>query len=354
MLFYSHSGNFEDGSLVLTCEDFLPMDLGSTGWTEFKMNEDVAGYIADNIDLFECEIGILHSHHALGAFLSGQDIKRINEDGNDTNCFLSLVVDTKGEYVAAITRKIQSKTEVTTKSLGTSYQFFGEGAVTTEGGSAPAVTQIVDKEYIEYYMLDVERETVDNPLEYLDNRFNEIEKKKAEERKSQFISSYSTGSYNWSNYENDNSFESWLKNKRPEPVVKEQFLFDDKTMKEMESIPKINIPLEEVHKCVVKMLTCSLLINVNEFNMDSWIRNHMKTKYDTLFAAPQTFDQWSEFIVDFLVTNYYDDSLPEEAYYDYDSIQSELAVAMYEELDTYKGVNSYIDEYLKVINRYIL
>lgn len=353
-MFTTHSGSFENGDLVITCHDIYPMDLGTSTFTQYNMDETVASYIADNIELFDCDLQLIHSHHNMKAFFSGTDTNTLQEEGNERNCFVSLIVNNEGTYCAAVTRKIQSKTEVTTKSLGTSYQFFGEGAVTTGESSAPAVTQVVDREYIEYYMLDIEKETVDNPLDYLDARFNEIEKKKAEEKKSQVISSYSTGSYNWSNYEDDRSFESWLKNKRPEPVVKEQFLFDDKTMKEMESTPKINIPLEEIHKCVVKMLTCSLLINVNEFNMDSWIRNHMKAKYDTLFAAPQTFDQWSEFIVDFLITNYYDDSLPEEAYYDYDAVQSELAVAMYEELDTYKGINSYIDEYLKVINRYIL
>lgn len=352
-MFTTHSGSFENGDLVITCHDIYPMDLGTSTFTQYNMDETVASYIADNIELFDCDLQLIHSHHNMKAFFSGTDTNTLQEEGNERNCFVSLIVNNEGTYCAAVTRKIQSKTEVTTKALGTSYQFFGDGIVTTEGGSAPAVTQVVDKEYIEYYMLDIEKETVNNPLDYLDARFNEIEKKKAAD-KSKFVSSYSTSNYTWSDYKNDDYLESWLKNKRPEPVVKEQFLFDDKTMKEMESTSKINIPLDEVHKCVVKMLTCSLLINVNEFNMDSWIRNHMKTVYDKLFAAPQTFDQWAEFIVDFLVTNYYDDSLPEEAYYNYDSVQSELAVAMYEELDTYKGINSYIDEYLKVINRYIL
>ena len=353
VLFYKHTGTFEDNNLVLTCEDFLPMDLGSSGWTEFKMNEDVVGYIADNMELFDCEIGILHSHHSLGAFLSSQDIKRINEDGNDTNCFLSLVVDTKGEYVAAITRKIQTKTEVTTKSLGTSYQFFGEGTVITEEDSSPAVTQVVDKEYIEYYMLDVERETVDNPLEYLDTRFEEIEKKKAEEKKSQIVTSYSTGNY-WSDYKDDWSFSTWMSNKQDKPKVKEQFLFDDKTMKEMEVSQEATVSVEEMHKCIVKMLTCSLLINVEKFNMDSWIKQHMKAKYDELFAAPGSFDEWSEFIVEFLISHYVDPSILEEDVYNFDVFQSTVAEAMYSELSTYQGVNTYIDGYLDVISRYII
>lgn len=66
ILFYSHEGNFEDNNLVLTCQDILPMDLGSSGWTEFRMSPDVAAYMAKNIELFDCEIGLVHSHHSMG------------------------------------------------------------------------------------------------------------------------------------------------------------------------------------------------------------------------------------------------------------------------------------------------
>lgn len=60
VLFITHTGTFEDNDLVITCEDIYPMDLGTSGWTEFKMSEDVAAYIADNLELFDCEIGLVH------------------------------------------------------------------------------------------------------------------------------------------------------------------------------------------------------------------------------------------------------------------------------------------------------
>ena len=118
--------------------------------------------------------------------------------------------------------------------------------------------------------------------------------------------------------------------------------------------PKLYNSKEEMHKCIVKMLTCSLLINVEKFNMDSWIKQHMKAKYDELFAAPGTFDEWSEFIVEFLISHYVDPSIPEENVYDFDVFQSTVAEAMYSELSTYQGVNTYIDGYLDVISRYII
>lgn len=60
VLFTTHTGSFEDNSLEIHCQDIYPMDLGSAGFTEFKMDETVAGYIADNIELFDCDINLVH------------------------------------------------------------------------------------------------------------------------------------------------------------------------------------------------------------------------------------------------------------------------------------------------------
>ena len=66
VLFYSREGSFQNNDLVLTCEDIFPMDLGTSGWTEFQISADVAKYIAENIELFNCETGLIHSHHTMG------------------------------------------------------------------------------------------------------------------------------------------------------------------------------------------------------------------------------------------------------------------------------------------------
>lgn len=60
ILFYSHKGTFEDNSLVITCEDIFPMDLGNSGYTEFSMTPEVSHYIAEHLELFDCETGLVH------------------------------------------------------------------------------------------------------------------------------------------------------------------------------------------------------------------------------------------------------------------------------------------------------
>ena len=353
VLFTTHEGSFENNDLVITCQDIYPMDLGSSTFTQYNMDETVAGYIADNIELFSCDINMVHSHNQLAAFLSGTDLENLRQEGADKNCYISLVVNNTGPYCAAITRRIKTKTKVTTKSLGSSYQFFGEGAVTTEEESSET-TKIVEEEVIEYYMLDVTRELVNNPLEYLDDRFDEIEKKKVEDRKNQFVSSYPTNNKMRKDFEDNYSFKDWQEKKYSKVNAVQQNLFDDKTMKEMEADIPIEIPNEEIHKCVAQMLTCSLFINVKNFNMDSWIKHNMKDLYDVRFSGFLSFDSWADFIVDFLIENFPYECLNEEECYDNNLVQSAVANAMYEELSAYQDENKYIGEYLEVLNRYIV
>ena len=66
VLFYTHTGNFEDGTLEIHCRDIFPMDLGDATFTSFVNDESVASYIAENIDLFTCDMGLVHSHHSMG------------------------------------------------------------------------------------------------------------------------------------------------------------------------------------------------------------------------------------------------------------------------------------------------
>ena len=63
VLFYNYEGNFEDGSLKVTCVDIYPMDIGSTGYTEFDMSPDVIGYMAQKQELLDCKMGLIHSHN---------------------------------------------------------------------------------------------------------------------------------------------------------------------------------------------------------------------------------------------------------------------------------------------------
>ena len=358
ILFYTHTGNFEDNNLEIHCEDIYPMDLGSATYTKFRNDETIAGYIADNIDLFNCDMGLIHSHNQMSCFFSGTDTATLQSEGDDTNCFVSLIVNNAGTYCAAITRKVQEKKNVFTEYLGSSYEFFGDGPKQLTGGDVGREEE-VETTSIEYFMLDVEREIADNPFTFLDKRFEEIENLKKSEIKNQFLS-------NSREEERDEDFYSWIHSNRnksaeineafyplPKEQCKEQNLFDDDTMKEME------VPAEDwepdpdiIHHLVCQMVTCSLIVN-KDIDLKQWIVRHMNKKYTEIFGnVAISFDNWKEFIVEFLLDRYDDPEVPAELYNDYDMYIGKIASAMYRQLYNYPE-NPFIEQYKEVLNRYM-
>lgn len=358
VLFYTHTGTFEDNNLQIVCKDIYPMDLGSSGWTEFIMDETVAGYIADNMELFDCELGLVHSHHTMGAFFSGQDVATLRSEGNERNCFVSLIVDTKGTYQAAITRKLQTKHEVTVKSLGKSYPFFGEGDVSVEDGTQPEITKVVDKETIEYFMLDVEREVVDNPLSWLDTRFEEIESKKVAD-----LNKFKTSI---PEYGSDNNYDFPKK-------VKQLSLFDKdeddtwETFKgkgtktdenKLHSLKDDELELEwypsqkDVDHMISCILTCSLLVNPDYFDAKDWIENKMDRNYKRVFSNDFSFTQWVDFIIGYFVDDF------AETNPNPDVVASQVAYALIQRFDELtsnnKAKNPYIEEYYKTLANYLI
>lgn len=347
VLFYTHEGTFEDNSLVVTCQDIFPMDLGTSGWTEFKMSEDVAAYMADNIELFDCEMGLVHSHHILGAFFSGQDNLMLQQEGDDTNCFVSLVVDTRGQYVARITRKVQTKSEITIKNLGTSYEFFGEGTkeITHDGTET---TKTIDKEVIQYFDLEVERHEVSNTLSYLDDRFDEIAKKKAAKEESN------------NSAIQDKSFLDWLhEDKQP----KEREIFNNNTILPQKKEKAVGEEIvdevlgwqpdpNEIHRAAVKMVTCNLIINPDKFDFKQWIAKHLNNVYERVFPDKQGFDEWRDFIVQYTLDYFNAEDAPLELMDDMTLFEGKIAKALCDELSVYN--NPYIQDYCDLLYQYIV
>jgi hypothetical protein len=292
------------------------------------------------------------------AFFSGQDQATLREEGNDRNCFVSLIVNNAGTYCAAVTRKIQRKTEVVTKSLGTSYEFFGEGEVRTDEDPMSETTQIIDNEIIEYFMLDVEVEKVENTLAYLDDRFDEIEAKKKEVNQ---INKTITHLLPCSTYynkeeEDDKEFYSWIhseRNKQDKPDAKEPTLFDEDTMNEMVYFSKWQPDPTIIHYLCCQLLTCSLIIS-KDIDLKQWVVKHMKKKYDEIFSrGEEEFMGWSDNYVEFIVNHYNDTEVPAEVYDDWDTYQSKVAEALMDEISSYPS-NKYIDGYIDVLNRYLV
>lgn len=357
VLFVTHEGTFENNDLVITCKDIYPMDLGTAGWTEFKMNEDVAAYMAENIELFDCNIALIHSHHSMGAFFSQQDDKMLQQEGNDTNCFVSLVVDTKGQYVARITRKIQTKSEISIKRLGTSYGFFGDGSKTVKQEEAESITKVIDKKVIEYFDLDIERHEVPNTLSYLDDRFEEItqNKRKASQESKPFIHPILNTS--------DNNFTDWFSNEEKseklpfispkEPLTEEEDSKLDDT--ELDWQPDQN----KIHKALCHIITCNFILNTEKFNLRQWIRDYMVKVYNRIFCSENSlfdnpFEEWADFSIQFTLDHFNTDDVPGVLLEDIDMFYSIIAQALMTELEEFKNANKYINSYYSRLEKYLI
>ena len=96
--------------------DFHPLDLGTSAATEWE-SDDFAKILKtkykENKELKKCNIGLLHSHHDMGAFFSGTDVDTIHEMCPDNGFYPSTVVSTKNkkEFAFAIGYKDQYNRE---------------------------------------------------------------------------------------------------------------------------------------------------------------------------------------------------------------------------------------------------
>ena len=360
VLFYTHTGSFEDGDLTIICRDIFPMDLGDATFTSFNMSEDVAAYMAENIELFDYDTGILHSHHTMSSLASGTDINTLQKEGNNTNCFVSLIVNTAGTYSAYITRKIQTKSEVTIKKLGGEYEFFGEGTIRL-GEEEPQSQQIVNSEKIEYYEMDVEREVVDNPYDYLDERFKEIEKKKETEKK-----------YNWSNFTPGTSYTPYS---YKEPVqqtlpfyrgdnVDDVYNWWDDDEKSSSKKSQKEATIEDfdytpdptfINHCVAHMLICSLIPISGRYNIKDFVENKMDRLYNNMFGEDEfSFQAWVDFILDYTMFYSVDATAPKEfVSFQEDEYHMLIADAILKTLEPYRENNHYIASYYERLESYI-
>lgn len=142
-LFYTYTGSYTAGDLVVTLVDFYLQDIGKPGFTEFQQTPDVVTYMLDK-QYFDCSRGLIHSHNTMHTFFSGTDTATLQSEGEEMDYFLSVVVNNAGVYTAAITAKVTVETKTTYKILYKDAQKTVEKAV-----SEP-------KDCLEYTMFDIE------------------------------------------------------------------------------------------------------------------------------------------------------------------------------------------------------
>lgn len=352
-LFFTHEGSFENNDLVIRCVDIYIMDIGTQAYTEFDMNPDVIAYMCENLELLNCQMGLIHSHNNMSTFFSGTDTTTLKEEGRDRNNFVSLIVNNAGTYTAAITRRVKSKQV----KESVSYEFFGDG----EKHDTKEYVSSADE--IEWFYLKIEKEGDNYSFPDMAARLEEIKQAKAEKAKNAQTPVYQ-GGYKpaiANSYGTKAGPANLVKKEADKPKVVQPTLFDnanDLPFEEGYDIPYGHVSFDKVtlKSLVLQLITGSIIISNNsKIDITKWAKS-MPTLYEKRFGKGKVgmdnFKIWAESYTEYL-TWYITDEKLEELGFDETEIHAICAHDMIEEL-TKLPKNDYIKGYIDVLQKYLV
>lgn len=338
VLFFTSEGSFEDRNLIIKCEDIYVMDIGSSTYTEFDMSPDVCSYVANNPELLDCHMGLIHSHNNMDTFFSETDIRTLKEEGLDRNHFVSLIVNNRGNYTAAITRRLVNKCIVESFC----YSSFGNTQIKEVRNFEGTNT-----EELEYYYLDIE---VEGRSEYteLESRFKEIEESKIQEINSRFDPLLHT-------YKPFSRFESLTQKDTYNLMEEDDLSQRQQTLKFRDDTKKHSFDKGLAKSLALQLVTGSVVIpRESKINIKSWVAG-MIPIYERRFGKGEEglemFKKWAEGFIEFLCWYTIDEDLVKQGVDD-DEIVTLCATAIKEELEKLDS-NIYIEECIKILSDYI-
>ena len=359
ILFYTVEGTFET-SLVVTCKDILPMDIGTGAATEFEMSPDVISYMAENQELLDCKMGLIHSHNNMKTFFSGTDLHTLNVEGNERNHFVSLIVNNEGTYTAGITRKIEF-----TQLRKAHYTSF-DGVV-----DMPVEDETKGVE-IEWYNLEVQIEQNPN-IRVLSSRLDQIEEEKEAVRKEKAKTSFTGTSFTgykfdeewpisygseYSRYPYESSAKSLYSDDEPtlfsnlekeeaSDYPKEETKEDNTSDQD---VPVLEVSKESLNAIVLKLLTGCIAINKSKLSAKA-LANNMTKLFDKQFGRDQLglkkFRDWADGHLNYIMWF----GIPESNEIVDDSQVAGLATLIIDELKELPQ-NEYIKEYIDLLEIY--
>ena len=330
VLFFEYNGTFEDNNLNIICKDILVLDVGSSVYTEFNMSPKVISYMTENPLLLDCQMALIHSHGNLNTFFSTTDQDTLLEEGLDRNNFVSLIVNNRGEYTAAITRKVKIK------KVHTSYNFFDKG-------EQENTEETIDEEtVVEWFNLNV----IIEGEEDFSNIENEL--KAIKESKITINSFNGTFKTPLSNPKNT------INTKLPERVYSTNGFLRDAGIKgtlvegdieDFEYLEDIEYNEDLTRSIVLQLITGSIIIsNTTKLDVNKWV-NSMPSLYRSRFGNDmELFKDWAMQFIEYLISTSLDEDLAQNldntelAYICANSVQKEL-----KKLNRNPYINTYID-----------
>lgn len=371
-LFYKMTGTFADDNIEITCVDILPMDIGSSAYTEFEMSPEVATYMVENPELLDCKMGLIHSHQSFGTFFSGTDTATLQSEGKHRNHFLSLIINNAGVYTAAITRKkiVKKDIKIVEEFEETDFNPIAQATSSNQ----------VESAIVEYFMLDINIQKSEYQ-QSLDDKLDAIRK-----AKTPVVPSY-PGNYNYGNayrpnvqvpnnaapYYADPAFREVI-DSFPEPKntpVRQaainfdndiEFPFAGESAMELglrdfpegeEMTNVVPIKSQIINSIAIQLLTGNVILPAS---LNTPLRVYVKdmdSRFSKRFGQGETgekiFSDWAENFVDFLCGGVED---PDLAAYNVNDIMSSCAFLLLKEFDKLPD-NRFLRIYKNILDIYI-
>lgn len=290
------------------------------------------------------------SHQGFKAYFSGTDINTLREEGNDTNHFVSLIINNEGEYCAAVTRKVTNKYNLNiTGNVTSSYNSWDN--VPKEKVSKVKRKKEEEKSFIEYYMLQINKEESPYIPDSLEVRLNElVNKKNNRNSRLSYWDNYK-GNYNNKGFNNN-----WIRNTGNSISNSSQlslFNNDDNYENKYAFINELSEEAKEygitpklLKNQVTQLITCNLFGHYNSnIELDKWAINMVEV-YDKRFKDIKSFESYAYAIIEFLE----DDLISITSKFPGKDleIQSVWRTELIKELSKYK-TNKYIEKYIEAL-----
>ena len=371
-LFYKMTGTFADNNIEITCVDILPMDIGSSAYTEFEMSPEVATYMVENPELLDCKMGLIHSHQSFGTFFSGTDTATLQSEGKHRNHFLSLIVNNAGVYTAAITRKkiVKQDIKIVEEFEETDFNPIAQATSSNQ----------VESAVVEYFMLDINIQKSEYQ-QSLDDKLDAIRK-----AKTPVVTSY-PGNFNYGTgykpnvqvpnnaapYYADPAFREVI-DSFPEPKnapVRQaainfdndiEFPYTGESAMELglrdfpegeEMTNVVPIKSQTITSIAIQLLTGNVILPAS---LNTPLRVYVKdmdSRFSKRFGQGETgekiFSDWAENFVDFLCGGVED---PDLAAYNVNDIMSSCAFLLLKEFDKLPD-NRFLRIYKNILDIYI-
>lgn len=301
-------------------------------------------------------------------FFSGTDTNTLKEEGADRNHFVSLIVNNKGDYTAAITRRIKSVQNVSEElTYGT---FNDEVVKTTEEYTA-------ESSEIEYYMLNITIEGVNNSVL---SRLEELKKSKAAKVTKPYTPTTSTftnttkykptypKSASESRYHYGNLTQKpAVATKNPvvkqlsfDPYLDDEYTIDygyiDNVMPTAKDYKNVHFDKYKIKSLVLQLITGSIVMEADvNVDIDKWSRNMVNVfdkRFGRSYAELKDFKAWADSYIDFLCYYTEDPNLDELGLPD----DVQAAICAQDLIDELKKLpqNEYIKIYIECLNNCIV